>query len=537
MTPIQTPGAIVRQVLDEIASRQKSTVHGTMRISLPPASHRAGPRTATVRVPFIAVACLVMMFVAIVPTTWAQNTTPASDPPRPGVLWRGPSPDLGLRDIAILAAPILWYSRDEPLLRSDNPIIPEAHPCDVASTTPVVYYQVIEIKNRGDEPVTRPEEDDPRFFEKVQSLILKYFFYYREDSGVGGHPHDLEAVEFEIFFDETETGVQVRLATVTALAHGSRWYSNILNVESDTSFPLALLVEEGKHATAPDRNGDGHYTPGYDVNRRVNDAWGVRDTLGSGVLLTAAYSAAMAKPRTFEYRLLPPETALLQIEPQNSSLSFSQESLGRYELRPANVVSACQEIAVERERLVSMMSYHGFGADQEPAQYGPNDIRRALQELRQPNGGWLPSMSWRVERGVGVALVMGGTDVGLGWIAAKINVNDSAGSIGALFTPSASRFADYYVAGGLQRLFTSTQFDVQIDTEEGRREVAFALPPTTDMYIEGGVRFRAQLPDSLGWLEWILPDRFIGARVGVRTLGLSDFFDTRFVFEFGAGAW
>ena len=214
----------------------------------------------------------------------------------------------------------------------------------------------------------------------------------------------LEAAEFEIFFDETETGFQVRLATVTALAHGSLWYSNILNVESDTSFPLALLVEEGKHATVPDRNSDGHYTPGYDVNRRVNDAWGVRDTLGSGVLLTAAYSAAMTKPRMFEYRLLPPETALLQIEPQNSSLSLSEESLGRYELRPANVISACQKIAVERERLLSMMSYHGFGADQELSQYGPNDISGALQELRQPDGGWWPSVSTRVERGLGVGL-------------------------------------------------------------------------------------------------------------------------------------
>ena len=495
-----------------------------MLIPLVPATHR-----------FVAVACLVMMFVAIVRTTWAQNTTPRSEPPQPGVLWRGTSPDLGLRDVAILAAPILWYSRDEPLLRSNNPIIPEAHPCDVASTAPVVYYQVIEIKNRGGELVTRPEEDDPRFFEKVESLILKYFFYYREDSGVGGHPHDLEAAEFEIFFDETETGFQVRLATVTALAHGSLWYSNILNVESDTSFPLALLVEEGKHATVPDRNGDGHYTPGYDVNRRVNDAWGVRDTLGSGVLLTAAYSAAMTKPRMFEYRLLPPETALLQIEPQNSSLSLSEESLGRYELRPANVISACQKIAVERERLLSMMSYHGFGADQVPSQYGPNDISGALQELRQPDGGWWPSVSTRVERGLGVGLVMGGTDIGAGWIAAKINISESIASIGVLFTPSASRFADYYVAGGLHRLLTDTRFDVQLHTEEGRMENSFTLPPSTDVYIEGGVRFRAQLPEGYRWIT--LGDDFIGARLGIRTLGLSDFFDTRFVFEFGAGAW
>ena len=40
---------------------------------------------------------------------------------------------------------------------------------------------------------------------------------------------------------------------------------------------VTLLVEEGKHAVAPDRNADGVYTPGYDVNKRIKDAWGVRD--------------------------------------------------------------------------------------------------------------------------------------------------------------------------------------------------------------------------------------------------------------------
>ena len=52
-------------------------------------------------------------------------------------------------------------------------------------------------------------------------------------------------------------------------------------------FPVRVLVEEGKHASILDRNGDGVYTPGYDVNSRVNDAWGLRDVLGSSVLMGA----------------------------------------------------------------------------------------------------------------------------------------------------------------------------------------------------------------------------------------------------------
>ena len=457
-----------------------------------------------------------------------------TDPPQAGVLWSGPSPDLTLHDIATLAAPILWYSRDEPLLLSDNPIIPEAHPCDVSSAGPVVYYQVVEIKHRG-ERVDRPEEDDARFFEKVESFILKYFFYYREDSGVGGHPHDLEAAEFEIYLDQVDDGYQVRLSSVTALAHGSRWYSNILDIQPDTTYPLALFVEEGKHATAPDRNGDGHYTPGYDVNRRINDAWGVRDTLGSGVLLTAAYSSAMTKPREYDYRLLPPETDLLQVRPQYSATSRNQDNLGRYELRPAGRVSACEEIPVERDRLVSMMSYHGFGLEQHAIQYGPNDVRVALRQLRQPGGGWVPSVSLRFERNLGVSLVFLGTDVGFGWVAAKANVTGSSASLGALFTPSASRFADYYLAGGVNRIFETTTFDATVETEEGRVDVTFAVPPRWDIYMEAGIRFRVQVPEKARWFT--LGHAFGGVRFGIRTLGLDDFFDTRFVAEIGAGAW
>jgi hypothetical protein len=478
---------------------------------------------------------LVLLAGVLVRPALAQSTRADTDAVQPGVLWQGSSPDLSLRDIATLAAPILWYSRDEPLLFTDNPIVPEAHPCDVASTTPVVYFQVVEIKLRGDESVTLPEEDDPRFFEKVEHFVLKYFFYYREDWGVGGHPHDLEAAEFEIYLDEIDDGHQVRLESVTALAHGSRWYSNILHIEPDTALPLTLFVEEGKHATGPDRNADGHYTPGYDVNRRINDAWGIRDTLGSGVLLTAAYSSAMTKPREFEYRMLPPDTSLLQVGPRNSSLSRSEDHLGRYELRRANRVSQCEEVPVERARLVSMMNDHGFGVEQEPTQYDPNDVRDALRRLRQPGGSWVPSISLRHERRLGVSLIFLGTDVGVGWIAAKVNANETSASLGGLFTPSASRFADYYVAGGVNRIFTTTSFDAEVETEEGRVGVTFSVPPRWDPYMEVGVRFRVKVSDRARW--FLLGHSFGGVRLGIRTLGFSDFFDTRFVVEVGAGAW
>jgi hypothetical protein len=100
---------------------------------------------------------------------------------------------------------------------------------------------------------------------------------------------------------------------------------------------VTVLVEEGKHASVPDRNADGVYTPGYDVNLRVNDAWGLRDVFGSAVLLGARYTASMSKPRTSRFRLLPPEdiAACGQRRPGDRA---DDAALGRYELRSASLV-------------------------------------------------------------------------------------------------------------------------------------------------------------------------------------------------------
>ena len=93
---------------------------------------------------------------------------------------------------------------------------------------------------------------------------------------------NLETAEFEVWLEGDPGCRRVRLASVEGLAHGSRWYSNTLKVRPDIKYPVTLFVEEGKHSTAPDRNADGAYMRGYDVTERLNDAWGVRDSLGQG---------------------------------------------------------------------------------------------------------------------------------------------------------------------------------------------------------------------------------------------------------------
>ena len=93
---------------------------------------------------------------------------------------------------------------------------------------------------------------------------------------------------------------------VTAEAHGLRWFYNVVETDRYTRFPMHLLVEEGKHGMCTDKNSDGYYTPGFDVNKRINDAWGLRDIIRGGALFTGDYKAWMSKVRRPEHRVFPP---------------------------------------------------------------------------------------------------------------------------------------------------------------------------------------------------------------------------------------
>ena len=451
----------------------------------------------------------------------------------PGIVWQGHE-RLDLPQVAGLLAPALWFSADEPLLTEEHPPIPTAHPCDRSGSGAVVYYQVTELTYRGEAPVGRPEQDDATFADKVESFILKYYFYYPEDSGVGGHTHDLETAEFEVWLEGDDSCRRVRLASVEAQAHGSRWYSNTLKIRPDAKYPMTLFVEEGKHATAPDRNADGSFMRGYDVTERVNDAWGVRDSLGHGVLLASGYSPEMTKRRTEAFRLLPPESPYLEVTARRRSYSDGQPSLGRYELRPANTVPACAEIPKDRTRLIEMMADHRFGVNELPTQYKAGSVDRALSELTLPDA-WL-SVSLRVtNRKPGAALIFKGLDLREGWIVPRVTVSGQDATGELLFTPSASRWADYYLSGGARRQYVTTRESRTIDTEQGPQEIVILVPPNWKIVVETGVRFRAKLPAKMR--PFVLGYSFGGLRFGLQALGFSSVDQFRFIWEIGAGAW
>jgi hypothetical protein len=440
-------------------------------------------------------------------------------PGLPGVIWQGvDAPTLAA--LAELLAPVLWFSSDEPLLlRSANQAIPQPHPCDQLATNPVVYYQASDVVLRGADRLDGNGESDPRFFDKVDHFVLRFFFYYDEDRGLNPHAHDLESIEVLVYLDRSPDGCyRVRLERVEGLAHGLRWYSNILRVQRDTAFPLVVLVEEGKHASVPDRNADGVYTPGYDVNTRVNDAWGLRDVLGSSVLLGARYTANMSKPRNAALRLLPPHDAPV-CRSQRRRVLDNGEHLGRYVLRPARGVPVCDISGPEPQRLRSMMRSHRFGSEWPVGQHD-SDLARDLSDP-ETLFRLVSAVNARIESNrIGVAVQGPGLDFREFWVVPR-GYASRGWSADLLITPSASRWVDWYIAAGVER------FRFAGEDEAARVPHSFAS--------ELGVKFRVAAPGRTRWA--LLGYQFGGVRLGVRSSGFARLRHPRMIVELGAGAF
>jgi hypothetical protein len=441
-------------------------------------------------------------------------------------IWRGERP-LTLAEIAQVAAPILWYSSEEPLLFSGSGALPDPHPCDPEPASGgVVYYQARIIRlESGDDPVAEPLESDPQFFEKVTSVLLRYFFYYREDSGLGGHRHDIEVAEFHLFPEKfSNRCYQLRLSRVVGLAHGVDWYNNILDVKGDTRIPVRLLIEEAKHATCPDRNGDGVYTPGYDVNEHVNDAWGVRDVLASGTLLGSTYKASMFKPRAPRFRVGPPADST---RCPSLPASVDEEPIARhYVLRPGSSLEMCD---VEHgDHLARMMKKNGIGRDHPTNQYEANSLAARTEPFKK-HTSILPGISYRYDGSTysGFSVLLRGMDRGEFWVVPKFNLQSKSLSAELLLTPSASRWADWYLALG-------PEYFRQVEAEEDG-EVVVVRRDEWQGAIELGGKFRFR---TVGVLRYIfLGYGFGGVRIGLRANGLDTIENSRLVFEFGAGIW
>ena len=416
---------------------------------------------------------------------------------------------LRFSSLAQLVAPVYWFSPDEPLITSanrdiDDVSIPTELPRvrDVESPATdverVVYYRIKTIRFRDN-----VKSNERRHFaqppglgstvvplDKVSLLHIRYLSYYPFDVGVGRHAHDLEVVEVELTVEPmTHNAVQchaVRVARVTGAAHGSDWYSNVLQVPAemdDLVLPPHILVEEGKHASAPDRNADGWFTPGYDATRNANDAWGVRDTIRTNRLRSRIYDSTQAKDRCANPQLalsrqwsqrlqtVPAQRRYVRKNPTltHCFLDHPSARFAVYALMEAGVGSTtgfctgttvtpatdsglkdllekwkfCDRTVVKGER--------GWGArvidvvlagPQGPSET-PRDRFTVAARWAGGNGSTVRGMA-SIVPGFGMRL---GT-LGGGWLVPRLSVGRSGFSLDGLYTPSGSRIVGWYVAVG-----------------------------------------------------------------------------------------
>jgi len=455
----------------------------------------------------------------------------------PQVIWYGADSLLTMERVAAYAAPVLWFSPDEPLLdkvrHPEDIRIPEAFPFQEQADRPVVYYRIRSILTTTDEGrVFRPDSTDLNLstinISRTTAIDIDYYFYYPWEAGMGTHKHDVESVQMKLLVARQSNCPQCPLVMgitkVVAKAHGLKWYDNTLNCDEYTEFPIHILVEEGKHASCTDKNQDGLYSPGYDVNVRTNDAWGVRDVIRTGSLFTAGYQSWLSKVRVPEDRIFPPlpEDSPVRNDVEEEFGVAYAEGYAVYELRPFPV----PEAAAEDPSLVP------FIEDKPPHQWPVVEEQTNLNEV----SSWLEeddiikslSVAFRYDTEAGISLafpllIVHNVEAPVigGWLVNRVYFEgpDLSQIFGwnILLTPSASRFMDVYFSAGIR--------DEKLDS--GSR---------TGFETELGVKFRANVAHSPLKFMSKLTD-FWGVRGGFRYVGFSEFSQLGYVIEVGAGVW
>ena len=458
----------------------------------------------------------------------------------PAIVWYGNNSKMSIQKLAAYCAPFLWFSPDEPLLNGTvgkDISLPEAFPFENESEHPVVYYRIRTILTnpgfggKAYTPNSLNINESEIDLQLVAGIDLDFFFYYPYEAGLSGHKHDVESAEFQLFVWKRDSCSDCKynlvITRVTGKAHGLSWYDNTLGVDEYTNFPMHIMVEEGKHASCTDKNGDGYFTPGYDVNRRVNDAWAVRDVIRGGALFTGGWEAWMAKVRRPEYRVFPPLPEDSPLREQYSEKGVYASENAIYELRPFPHINKVPP------------DLYRFFADKGDPEWPAINNSTTLEEFKRwtDTENFVKSLSLNLyaDGDLGFSFVfplfivknfedpMAGGYLLNRIIAKDKKLRDFSWML--LYTKSASRWIDGYFSAGVEW----DKFD--------RPEIGENVTDTkADFVLESGIKFRALLSHTPLKFMTKLTD-FWGIRFGVKNKGFFDVKNITYVIEFGGGTW
>lgn len=211
-------------------------------------------------------------------------------------------------------APILWPAVDEQMFPTlphpfafdgfdnDDDGLLDLADADEVDTTKCCADRLVEMLNAPMGPERRVVYAEPEWFTdhgpSPKIALLQYWFYYLLDGGFGSHQGDSEHA---FVFVETSPGATDAddvtsyqgVRGVVGAGHTPDTANNILVVGKRQSNVGALprtlpnhmpiLVELGKHASAPDRNFDGRFDVGMDANAFRDNVWGSRDVFNLNI--------------------------------------------------------------------------------------------------------------------------------------------------------------------------------------------------------------------------------------------------------------
>jgi hypothetical protein len=145
--------------------------------------------------------------------------------------------------------------------------------------------------------------------------VVEYYFYYVNDTGLQGHQNDIESAF--VFLPRARTDAVLLpseiarlndLVVIVGQGHSASTPNNVLVLTGHEARhvgdqPWDLMVELGGHSSAPDRNHDGHFSPGFDANWNLHEnMWGTRDVQAvSGTGYLGRYESWMTLPRSYRY--------------------------------------------------------------------------------------------------------------------------------------------------------------------------------------------------------------------------------------------
>ena len=466
--------------------------------------------------------------------TTALNTRAMLDTV-PGLIWAGSDSLMTMERLIAYAAPILWFSPDEPNLagkRGTAIRIPEAFPFESAPDAPVVYYMLRDLAYTPNAEGWAYQPDSAMRGAAMLNLVnvvaldVDFFFYYASEIGLGGHPHDVESAQVKLVIGRLPNCVgcefAIKVEKVVGKAHGMLWYDCTLVVDAGAKFPMRILVEEGKHASCTDKNGDGYYTPGYDVNRRVNDAWGVRDNISSGALFSGGYQAWMTKVRQEPDQVMPP---LPDDSPLRAGLTVDgvyAPDHAVYLLRPFPPATLAEH------DLVHFIADKGDPNWPELIEY--NADAKFNKWIEDQSFAKSLSIAYRYDGSSGAAFafplfIIKNYNVSLtgGWLVNRVYVETDRWAWTLLYTTSASNWIGSYFSGGVE----------WVDTKNATTDVK-----TTTSYFVGelGMKFRLNMTHTPLKFLGALTD-FWGVRTGVKATGGFDIKQLNYVIEVGAGTF